>query len=431
MAKMFKYSLDADVAQLDIFNTPATNTSVHAERYIPIECNDNLDKDKLEWDLSQGGLLYYNLKNIRLNLQCKIVDKNGLPPEENDVVFPVNHLLRSMWKDVEVTMGGKKVSTGSNNYHYKCMMKTLLRSVQNQSMLNEMMPEYFFPDSPGAFDSFNGPQETYNQGLYDRRALTGRGQVFEMEGAIGEDIFDIHNYLINGVKTKISMTRNSNEILLMTPHAEKGFKLKIVKAVLKIPVVDVSPAIITGHDAGFNEGGFGQYFFRQYELQRFSITSHTNKATFHVHNSTLLPNRIAVVFVSNSRYDGNYSLNPFLFHHLNVKNIVATLPNRTVPASTEEYNMDSFVITPLLNSLYDVAPNALINLQNFTLGYGLFVFNLNVLGNKKKLSLQHSGTLKVDVTFRTDLEETYQALILSEFESCLQVDKIRQVEIST
>ena len=438
MAKMFKYSLDADVSKLDIFKTPPTNTSVQCERFIPIECNDNLNKDKIEWNIDQGGLLYYNLRKIRLQISCRIVDENGQKPvpgdDDNagDEVYPVNHLLRSMWKEVEIVMGNKKVSISENNYHYKSAIKTLLRGVQTQSMKNSLMSEMFYEDSPGSHDPWvQGERVPYNMGAYERKELTGFGQEFLMEGSLGEDVFDTPNYLINGVKCKITLTRNNNKVILMSNRPDKNFKLEILKAVLKVPVVDVGPAIVTGHDAGFSEGGFGQYFFRQNQLQRFPVTKGNNKATFHIHSSSLLPNRIAMVFVSDKRYDGDYLLNPFKFEHLNIKNIYATLPDRTVPATTEVYDFSNRSFAPLLNNLYDLGPNTVINMLSFAKGYAIFVFNLNSLDNNKtQLALQRYGSLKIDVTFGNDLEETYQALVLSEFETCMQVDKIRQVEKS-
>ena len=65
----------------------------------------------------------------------------GLPDQE--VVFPVNHLLRSMWKQVEVFIGGKLISSGSTNYHYKSMIKTLLNNCENEGMKQKLCTELF------------------------------------------------------------------------------------------------------------------------------------------------------------------------------------------------------------------------------------------------------------------------------------------------
>ena len=58
---------------------------------------------------------------------------DGGVPDQN-IVFPINHLLQYMWKQMEVFLGGKLVSLGSSNYHYKSMIKTLLYKCQNEGM---------------------------------------------------------------------------------------------------------------------------------------------------------------------------------------------------------------------------------------------------------------------------------------------------------
>ena len=79
-------------------------------------------------------------------------------------VLSVNHLLQSMWKQVEVLLGGKLVSSGSSNYHYKSMIKTLLYRCQNEGAKKQLCSELFYEDMEGAHDSLN--DSPYNEGSY-------------------------------------------------------------------------------------------------------------------------------------------------------------------------------------------------------------------------------------------------------------------------
>ena len=82
---------------------------------------------------------------------------------DQDIVFPINHLLQSMWKQVEVFLGGKLVSLRSR-YHYKSMIKTLLYKCQNEGMKKQLCSELFYEDTEGAHDSFN--DSPMNEGSY-------------------------------------------------------------------------------------------------------------------------------------------------------------------------------------------------------------------------------------------------------------------------
>ena len=137
-----------------------------------------------------------DLQKTRLYVKCKIRDIDGGVPDQ-EVVFPVNHLLRSMWKQVEVFVGGKLISSGSTNYHYKSMIKTLLNSCENEGMKQKLCTELFYEDTPGAHDSLNN--NPMNEGSYYRKRIAGSGNTFEMDGSLGEDVLNLENYIINYV----------------------------------------------------------------------------------------------------------------------------------------------------------------------------------------------------------------------------------------
>ena len=83
------------------------------------------------------SLKYVDLQHSRLYIRCKTRDMDEGVPDQN-IVFLINHLLQPMWKQVEVYLGGKLVSSRSSNYHYKSMIKTLLYKCQNEGMKKEV-----------------------------------------------------------------------------------------------------------------------------------------------------------------------------------------------------------------------------------------------------------------------------------------------------
>ena len=91
----------------------------------------------------------------------------GVPNQ--DIVFPINRLLQSMWKQVEMFLGGKLVSSGRSNYHYKSMIKTLLYKCQNEGMKKRFCLELFYEDAEGANDSLNN--SPMNEGSYYQKKL--------------------------------------------------------------------------------------------------------------------------------------------------------------------------------------------------------------------------------------------------------------------
>ena len=434
MAKMFKYSRDADIPELNIFDTPPTNTSVKCTQYIHLPTKSRLDGVALEWKLNRGDLSYYDLRRLKLHMKCKIVDRDGSPPDPNDTVFPVNHLLRSMWKKVDVYIGGINVTGNQENYHYKSMMKTLLYDVQDIAMKNKISTELFYEDTAGGFDYIKRVDDggVYNEGAFYRSQIAATGEEFIMEGSLGEDTFELDNYLINGVEMKLKLTRNEGPIVLMTDNPDKKYNIKIEEAIIKLPVVDVGPAIVTGHDAGLKKGGMAQYFLKQSKIQRMNVNAYVTTFNATVHDGTNIPERIIVAFVDQKRYDGDYGKNPFHFHHLNIQSMTLKVNTRSIPPDEEKYDFKRRSFVPALNNLYSIAPNIVISPQSFDKGYSLFAFELTSMDDdsKERLMLQNSGDVELCVKFAEGVPAGYVALIYSEFQSCIQIDSLRKVHYS-
>ena len=165
MAKMFIQSNDADVKELAVFETPPTNTSVTERRFLNFHPVSGITPttNVIHFLVKGLSLKYVDLQHSRLYIRCKIRDMDGGVPDQ-DIVFPINHLLQSMWKQVEVFLGGKLVSSGSSNYHYKSMIKTLLYKCQNERIKKRLCLELFYEDTQGAHDSLN--DSPMNEGSY-------------------------------------------------------------------------------------------------------------------------------------------------------------------------------------------------------------------------------------------------------------------------
>ena len=434
MAKMFKYSRDADVYQLNIFDTPATNTSVKAINYIHLPCKSRLDGDTLEWTFSRNDLSYYDLRKLKLTLKCKIVDSKGNPADPADVAFPTNHLLRTLWKKVDVYFGGEIVTGTEDNFHYKSMIRTLLYNVRAVPDKYKLASEFFFEDAPAGFDWLkdnDDPSIMYNDGADIRTKISSDGQTFTLEGSLGIDVFELDNYMINGVEMKLKLTRNDHPITIMSDNKDKKYEIHLADATLKVPTIKVGAAIVTGHDEGLKHGGMAQYFFKQSKIKRTNVNPYVTSFSTEVHNGKTIPERVVVVFVDQDRYDGKYHLNPFRFDHLNISSIRLRVNSKTIPSEEERYDFSKKSFVQALNNLYSVESNFLINRDTFDKGYSIFVFDLTVgEDSSDQLLLQSSGDVELEVKFQEPVPVGYTALIYSEFQSCIQIDHLRKVYYS-
>ena len=325
-----------------------------------------------------------------------------------------------MWKQVKVLLGGKLVSLGSSNYHYKSMIKTLLYRSQNEGVMKQLCSELFYEDTEGAHDSLN--DSPYNEGSYCQREKTAKGQTFEMEGLLSEDVLNIDKYVINGVNLDLKLYPSGSAFVLMSDSPQKEYRIIIEEAILKCYTVDICNAIVSAHHKSLEHGGMAQYFFDQVQLNNSTIAQGQRNFSETIFQGNIL-DKIVVAFVRAERYNGSYALNPFKFDHYNANMMSILINDVSMPHHPLDMNFKRGQFASALCNVLRGHLNVIINAKSFNSGYGLFIFEVNPSQNRGELAFQQSGNVRLEVQFDDELPEAVQVLVYGEFQSCNQVDQ--------
>lgn len=204
MAKIYQSSSEADIDELQFFSAPDTNTSVIRKYWKQLRPACQISKGSpITFIISGAGLDYLYLKKTRIYVRCRIADRNGAAPADGDTVFPINHLLNSLWQSCEIKIQDKLITQNSNNYAYKSYIKTLLYKTDSESAVTKLGSEMFSLDDHGKVypDAIETTSNVpYNHGAASRIEATAAGKSFELQGCLNEDIFSISKYVINGLK---------------------------------------------------------------------------------------------------------------------------------------------------------------------------------------------------------------------------------------
>ena len=131
-------SCESAMSNLELFTVPSTHISTEASRYVEHKPVSNLDKGcdvhfKIKADESE----YLDFSQSLLYLKCIILATNGGPLKrkaaddddtvpDRSIVFPVNHLIGAMFKQVEVYLGGRLVSSNDTMYPYRAFLERYL-----------------------------------------------------------------------------------------------------------------------------------------------------------------------------------------------------------------------------------------------------------------------------------------------------------------
>lgn len=111
-------------SEMDIFQTLPTQISIKSSRYVNIPpISPIVDGGSITF-LCPRSNLYTDLSRSFLLLKCRIVNENGtVVPEKNGddkiKVGPVNLLVHSLFKQMDLSLNGVTVSHSSPTYHYR------------------------------------------------------------------------------------------------------------------------------------------------------------------------------------------------------------------------------------------------------------------------------------------------------------------------
>jgi len=206
MAFINDQSCECLKSELDLFSVTSVKNGNWIE-YHPLTTVG--DDSPIEYDINGTGIDYIDLANTMLLVQAKIINMDGTNIADADPVGPVNLWLHSLFSQVDVSLNGAQVTTLTNTYPYRAMIKTLL-SYSDDIKMSQLTSSLFYEDQAGRVNIVDFGEAACNKGLWNRSRFTRGSRVVDMIGRIHADIFFQNRYLLNKVNVKIELVRSRN-----------------------------------------------------------------------------------------------------------------------------------------------------------------------------------------------------------------------------
>lgn len=422
-------------SRLMLFSLPPTDTSIQNINYIEIRPTSQITAtNPIVYEIPAGGIEYKALHDATHAVKFRIVKADGTIPAGGAKVGVINLPMQSLFKQVDVFLDGKLVSTSNNCYHYNAIIETLLN--YGADAKNSQLQSQLFHKDKGAMDSTD-PTTGDNSGLFNRYTYTQQGSICSLEGKIYSGLHNISRLLINGVRLTYRFYRNDDAVLLMTSDDTTAYKLEIVDHCIKIPYVTVSNAIILSH-AEMLKSHLAMYPMKRSEVKSFSIAKGSLNFNLMLSQDTV-PHSIIIGFVSSEAFNGSLKHNCFNFKHYNVNYLNLTLdgvsvgnsPLETKFGNTEVQYTEAYLALFKVASKFNKDSGNNITFSDFQSGYSLFAFEINPLKsfNNEALYPTKTGTLRLHCKFDFALPEAVNVITYSVYDSVIYIDQTRNVTI--
>ena len=334
----------------------------------------NAEYSSINFSILGNSTQYVKLSDTELYVRIAIQKEDGTPyrvVDDDDKLLPLNQketgtpidfILHSMWSGVDVNMNNNLVSESGTNYMYKALMETLLTYDENTKKI-QLCNQGFTGDS-GDFTQINPDSPPYNHGLKVRHKWFKDFAVVEFVGPLLADICNQDRLILPGVDIDIKLWPSRDEFRLITHPVGLRCKLLIDEIFLNVCKVNVSPEVMTGHDAAL-EISDCIYPFARTDIRTFNIAEGNFGMNIEDIWQGEVSSRLVVGLVKSQAFNGDYHLNPFHFKHFDVSDIGFFVNGEATPHPTYKLDLENGIYLQGLNSLYKITGK---NMENSDIG---------------------------------------------------------------
>jgi hypothetical protein len=421
---------EGQLEELSLFTLPPVQTGV--ER---VYCVENRPISQLtsqdaaiEFNISGNGTDYLDLRRSKLYVKLKIVNGDGTPLERDVDVGVTNNLLHTLWSQIDVSLGGKLITSSDNKYPYKALFNVFMKygaDAQNY----QLQSHCFYKDTAGFLEYmvFNGG----NYGFYKRSRQFAESKSVELEGFLHEDVFANNNrFILNGVDVNIKLYRNRVPFCLLHADSSKQFQIILEDVIFKACKIKINMAVLLGHSKALQKVT-AKYPLIRSEVKSTSIPAGQISFVWEDMFLGKCPRRMIIGFVNAAACVGTLDRNPFNFKYYNLNQIGVTLNGENVHGQPLKLQTGDGVIS--LSTLYDVSgkwqkddaiPFEISDIQN---GYALYAFSLQPYASAPFRSLEKAGHVQLQAYFGQPLTESVTVIAFCEYDSCFEINEARDI----
>ena len=425
-----------------LFYRPKENPTVKNTEWVEYRPTGQLTEGStLDFIVAGSSTRYVDLARTRIRVQVRIVQGNGQklpkpivegkPTPAAAKVGPVNLLLQSMFKQVDVSFQQQVISPHvSTKYPYKAYMETLLNFGEAAS-LSKLQSQLFYKDQGDP--SNNDPVDGSNPGLIERSVYTEESKVVTLEGPLYVDIMEQSRYILPGVEMGFKLWPSSHEFVLMSSNPAADYKLEIVEAVLKVNMVELTSDMLLAHAQALKTSP-ASYFYERSDMKAFGVAKGRFGCSIEDPYQGFVPSQLLVGLVSSEAYMGNYKRNPLEFKTFDCNSIAFYVNGHSTPTAPIRPNYkDGDYLTgymSLLGENYNEDKGILISREDYAKGYCLYKFDTCKDYCKKYTRNVTKGHTRIDIAFSKELPEACTVILFSKFPGQLDINEARSVQIA-
>jgi hypothetical protein len=404
-------------SELRIFDVNPPQIVVESAIFTDIHPTTSLieNHNNIEFFINGSQTEYLDLNDTMIYLKLNVTGKDRKILVAASTVTPANFFMNALFKDITLSLNDTVVEGGSQMFSYKSTIEDVF-NFDDTSKKIQLLPKGFSDD-----------EQIRKNWIKESRDL-------ELVGALRLDFLNQPKYLIPGVNVRLTLTRNSDAFCLNSANGQP--RINLIKAMLLVRRVKVSPSVQIGHITGMIKKN-AIYPYTKSQVVSYSISqgslSYFKENLF---GSSVLPKFVVVAMTKSLAYTGNFKEDPFNFDHFNVNSVGLYRDGQAVPyreSYAPDFENDLYVcdyVKSMIHGVQHLNTNFTngITLEKFANGgYTFFTFNLTPDFDITQAQLPQDGNLRLDIKFAKPLAQAINVIIYASFDAELQITNDRQI----
>lgn len=238
---------------------------------------------------------------------------------------------------------------------------------------------------------------------------------------------------------KIILNKAKSDFYMME-RSPNSSDINILEANLFIEHMHVNPALLLAHHQMLQKTT-AKYPFKKMSVRQYTINAGTNSLTLDNVVMGQRPNILLFAMLNNSSYNGSRDKNPFFFKNFGLQQFVLYVDGKQVPSKPLVMQHDSTngqLTSRAYNTLFSATginyfdKGHQITKKLFDSCYFMLAFDLTPDRSYSSICLNPVShcSIRVEGAFSTTLTEAITCLVVTEFDSLLEIDKLGNVAVT-
>lgn len=414
--------------ELDLFKHRSIQTNILKTEEIAYKPLTSLENQSvIEFSCQGHSDTYLDLSAAYLRLKIQVQKNDGTLYNNGDAKQPgiANNILHSLFRQVNISLNGKTITSSDGNYSYRAYIETLLNFNEDCSRTHLALSGFVL-DNPTSTDNNN-----------KNKQLIKDSSVVELYGKLHTDMLNQPLLLLNNVELRVTLTLNKPEFILLNEEGDEcaTSMIKILEASLYMKHCTINPNVLIAHHKML-ENTNAKYHYKHVEVKTFTVSQ--GGTSLNLDNIVVLgqlPTTLIFFMVDNDAFTGSYKKDPYKFNHNNISS--CSLYVNGVPVPNEPYITDfkrntfsrAYASIHAVTGILNTSETNLISKEMFSNGYFMLAFDLtpDLSGSMNCSSSMNQGNIRLEARFDTALTNSLTCLVYMEFDRMLEIDKNRNV----